>query len=90
MTEPQAAYVTESVTPEDNHKNTPWLCKSCGAALGYVHFDRTRLVMHCADLCVTVYGYAIVTCHKCGGEQEWIAAGEHKLMRKIAKHGVDY
>lgn len=86
MTEIKAEYVTENVTNADNHKATPWLCKACGTALGYVHFDRTRLAVKCDDLCVTIYGYAVVTCHKCGGEQEWIAAGEHKLMRRITKN----
>ncbi len=87
VTETKAAYITKDM--QDNHKATPWLCKSCGVTLGHVHFDQTRLVIVCDHLCLTICGYAIVTCHECGGEQEWIASGEHKLMRRIAKRSID-
>jgi len=87
MTEIKAPYVTETVT-----KSVAWHCvtdthgEGCGATMGVIHFDPTRLTVSLdGEIIAVIRGDAEVRCPRCGKPQDWHWEREHPAMRYINK-----
>ena len=90
MTELKAEYVTETVT-----KSAAWHCvtdkhgEGCGAAMGVILFDPTRLKLTYGELIAIIRGDAEVYCLECGKPQDWHWEKQTPLMRRIAERNKD-
>ena len=96
MTELKAEYVTETVTKSDSNKtkSVAWHCVTdehgggCGAVMGAIQFDPTRLKVGYSPE-VVIRGDAEVRCKVCGKWQDWHWEREHPLIKRIEERKKD-
>ena len=83
MTEPQAEYVTKTVTDEDGDKPKPWRCK-CGLRLGWMYLSPRRLIISTEDIFFEVRGDVTITHTECGAVNSWHHKRElHGILEEL-------